>query len=268
MERIRTLGIMGYGVLMYAFIFLPVATLVLFSFQAGRFPIPPFNGPSLKWYQTVFADDKLISALTNSLLVALLSSLIACLLGFTAAYGFARYRLPGAGAIKATITAPLTVSYLIVGFGLLVTFNQLGVSRSLWTVGIGHVVINTPLCFAIIYASMGEHQINIERAARDLGAKDWQVMWYVTAPMLMPSLLAAYFLSVTFSWDEFIIAFLLSRFDVTLPVEIWSLLRSGLNPKTNAVGSIVFLISIVLVLLLEFTIFHRFAARDSTSHLK
>lgn len=255
-------GVAGYMLLVYGFIYLPVVTLVLFSFQEGRFPIPPFNGPSLRWYEAVFADGNLTGALTNSLLVALISSAFACLLGFLAAYGFARFRLPGAGPLKVMITAPLTVSYLIIGFGLLVMFNMAGISRSLWAVGIGHVVINTPLCFAIIYASLGDHQRNIERAARDLGAPDWKVMLLVTAPMLMPSLVAAYFLSVTFSWDEFIIAFLLSRFDVTLPVEIWSLLRSGLNPKTNAVGSVVFLVSVIVVLLLEFTVFRRGGLRD------
>lgn len=264
MEKLKSFGVIGYMILLYGFIFLPVVTLVLFSFQEGRFPIPPFNGPSLKWYEAVFADSRLTSALMNSLVVALLSSLVACFLGFLAAYGFSRFRLPGAAPMKAIIIAPLTVSYLIIGFGLLVTFNMLGVSRSLLTVGVGHVVINTPLCFAIIYASMGDHQLNIERAARDLGAADWQVMLRVTAPMLMPSIVAAYFLSVTFSWDEFIIAFLLSRFDVTLPVEIWSLLRSGLNPKTNAVGSVVFLVSVLMVLVLEFTVFRRGAIRDRT----
>lgn len=261
MRRVQSVGIAVYVLLLYGFIFLPVVTLVLFSFQEGRFPIPPFNGPSLKWYSAVFADDKLVGALINSLLVAVLSSLVACFLGFMAAYGLARYKLPGSKVQRALISAPLTVSYLIIGFGLLISFNMIGVSRSLFTVGIGHIVINTPLCFAIIYASMGEHQINIERAARDLGARDWQVMLLITAPMLTPALIAAYFLSVTFSWDEFIIAFLLSRFDVTLPVEIWSLLRSGLNPKTNAVGSIVFLISIALVLVLELAVFRRPASR-------
>jgi spermidine/putrescine transport system permease protein len=119
------------------------------------------------------------------------------------------------------------------------------------------VVINLPLCFAIIYSSMGDHHINIERAARDLGASDLKVMALVTAPMLLPSLLASFFLSMTFSWDEFIIAFLLSRFDVTLPVEIWSLLRSGLNPKTNAIGSLVFLVSVTLLIVLELFLFGR-----------
>ncbi len=261
MRRLESAAVVTYLALLYGFIFLPVVILVLFSFQAGRFPIPPFNGPSLRWYAEVFADGRLTDALINSLLVALISSGVACLIGFLAAYALARYRLPGSGVQRALITAPLTVSYLIIGLGLLMTFNMVGVPRSLLTVGIGHVVINTPLCFAIIYAQIGEHQVNIERAARDLGASDWQVMSLVTAPMLAPGIVAAYFLSVTFSWDEFIIAFLLSRFDVTLPVEIWSLLRSGLNPKTNAVGSVVFLVSTVLVLVLEVTVFRRAARR-------
>ena len=92
---------------------------------------------------------------------------------------------------------------------------------------------------------------------RSLGASEIRVLWLVSAPMLLPPLLAAFFLAVTFSWDEFIIAFLLTRFDVTLPVEIWSMLRSGLSPKTNAVGSLVFLVSIALVLILEFTVFRK-----------
>ncbi len=193
----------------------------------------------------------------NSLLVALVSSAVATVLGFLAAYALARHRLPAAGLQRALLIAPLTVSYLIIGLGLLTTFNMLGVPRSLLTVGIGHAVINTPLCFAIIFSALGEHQVNIERAARDLGARDWQVMVLITAPMLAPVILASYFLAVTFSWDEFIIAFLLSRFEVTLPVEIWSLLRSGLSPQTNAVGSVVFLVSVVLVLVLEIFVFRK-----------
>jgi len=247
----------AYAVIIYTFIFLPVSVLVLFSFQATRFPIPPFTGPSLKWYDAVLSDDKLVAALSNSVVVALVSSAVACVLGFLAAYGLARYRLPAAGMQRLLLTAPMTVSYLIIGLGLLMMFNSLGISRSLFTVGVGHVVINAPLCFAIIYSQMGDHQINAERAARDLGARDWQILWLITAPMLWPAILASYFLSMTFSWDEFIISFLLSRFDVTLPVEIWSLLRSGLNPKTNAVGSLVFLISVLLVVILEFVVFSR-----------
>ncbi|WP_119387769.1 ABC transporter permease [Taklimakanibacter lacteus] len=246
-----------YAILIYGFIFLPVVTLVLFSFQATSFPIPPFTGPSLRWYETVLADSRLTSALGNSLIVAVISSALATLLGFLSAWGFARFYIPASAVLRGLITLPLTVSYLIIGMGLLVLFNAIGIPKSLLSAGIGHVVINLPLCFAILYSQMGEHQANIERAARDLGAREWQVLTLVTAPMLWPALFASFFLSMTFSWDEFVISFLLTRFETTLPVEIWNLLRSGLNPKTNAVGSLVFLVSIVFVLLFELTLFRK-----------
>jgi spermidine/putrescine transport system permease protein len=246
-----------YAVTIYGFILLPVLVLVLFSFQDGRFPIPPFEGFSLRWYQEVLADRRLIAALVNSVLVAVASSAVAMFLGFLAAYGHARFRVPGGAVQRGLLIAPLAVSYLIIGLGLLISFNALGVEKSLWTAGIGHVVINLPLCFAIIYSQMGAHQANIERAARDLGAREWQVLLLVTAPLVWPALFASFFLAMTFSWDEFIIAFLLTRFDVTLPVEIWNMLRSGLNPKTNAAGSLVFGISVLVALLLEFVVLRR-----------
>jgi len=246
-----------YAALVYGFIFLPVVVLVLFSFQGSRVPVPPFNGPTLKWYAAVFDDARMMAALGNSILVATVSSLAALVLAFLAAYALARRRLPGAGLLRGLLIAPLTVSYLIIAMGLLITFNTMGIPRSLLTIGIGHVVINLPLCFAIVYSQMGAHQANIERAARDLGAAEWQVMALVTVPLLWPALFASFFLSLTFSWDEFIIAFLVSRFDVTLPVEIWSMLRTGLNPKTNAVGSLVFLVSVALVLILDLVLFRR-----------
>ena len=246
-----------YMALAYAFIFLPVVTLVLFSFQDGRLPVPPFDGPTLKWYADVLGDSRLTSALVNSLVVGVGSAALSCVLGFLAAYGLARHVLPGSVFMRGVLIAPLTVSYLIIGLGLLIVFNRVGPGPSLWAAGGGHVVINLPLAFAIIYASMGAQQENAERAARDLGASDVKVLALVTVPMLAPAILAAFFLSFTFSWDEFIIAFLLTRFEVTLPVEIWSLLRSGLSPRTNAIGSVVFLVSVVLVVGLELFLFGR-----------
>jgi spermidine/putrescine transport system permease protein len=246
-----------YAVAIYGFILLPVLVLVLFSFQDGRFPIPPFEGFSLRWYAEVLADRRLTAALVNSVIVAVASSAAAVFLGFLAAYGHARFRVPAGPLQRGLLLAPLAVSTLIIGMGLLITFNALGIQKSLWTTGIGHVVINMPLCFAIIYSQMGEHQANIERAARDLGAREWQVLLLVTAPLVWPALFASFFLAMTFSWDEFIIAFLLTRFELTLPVEIWNMLRSGLNPKTNAAGSLVFGVSVLLALLLEFVVLRR-----------
>ena len=255
--NLRNLAATVYAILLYGFIFLPVLVLITFSFQDSRLPVPPFDGPSLTWYQAVLGDRRLIEALFNSIIVALVSSTVSVVLGFLAAFSLARYALPGTRLLQGLLTAPLAVSYLIIAMGLLVTFSELGVPKSLLTITIGHVVINLPLCFAIIFSQMGEHMRNAERAARDLGASEWQVMLLVSVPMLWPAIFACFFLSVTFSWDEFIIAFMVSKFDVTLPVEIWSMLRSGLNPKTNAIGSIVFLVSFAMVLVLELVIFKR-----------
>jgi spermidine/putrescine transport system permease protein len=246
-----------YAIAVYAFIFLPVAVLVLFSLQSTSFPIPPFTGPSLRWYEAVLSDSRLTAALANSVLVAVISSLTAVALGFLSAWGFARFFIPKAALLRGLITLPLTVSYLIIGMGLLVLFNWAGVPKSLLAAGIGHVVINLPLCFAIVYSQLGDHQINIERAARDLGAPEWKVLFFITVPLMWPALFASFFLSMTFSWDEFVISFLLTRFDTTLPVEIWNLLRSGLNPKTNAVGSLVFGVSIVFAIFIELVLLRR-----------
>jgi spermidine/putrescine transport system permease protein len=246
-----------YALLIYGFIFLPVAMLILFSFQGGQVPVPPFNGPSLRWYAAVLSDARITTGLVNSIMVAIGSSLVATALGFLAAWGFARFTLRWTGFWKGLITLPLTVSYLIIAMGLLIFFNRIGVPKSLFAVALGHVVINMPLCFAILLSQMTANQANIERAARDLGAADWQVLALVTAPMLAPALFAAFFLSITFSWDEFVIAFLLSRFDTTLPVEIWNMLRAGLSPKTNAIGSLVFFVSIIFVVLFEIVAFRK-----------
>lgn len=249
--KLRHLPAALYLIAAAVFIFLPVAMLVQYAFQDGLVPVPPFRGASLRWFDKVLANQRLIDALWSSVLVGTLSSLMATVLGFLAAHGLARRRPRFAGAVQFALMAPVMVSYLIIAMGLLITFNNLGIDKSLLAVGIGHVVINLPLTFGIIYSQLGEHQANVERAAQDLGAGDLEAMLLITVPMLWPALLAAFFIAFTLSWDEFVIAFLLSRFEVTLPVIIWSMLRTGLSPELNAAGTLVFAISIGLVVIVE-----------------
>jgi spermidine/putrescine transport system permease protein len=234
-------------VLALSFIYLPVVVLVLFSFQDGVLPVFPFTGPSLQWYEKMLANERLVESLMNSVVVAILSSIVTTFLGFLAAYGMARRKPRFAGGIRFVLMAPLTVSYLIIAMGMLITLNLIGIPKSLFAVGLGHVVINLPLCFAIIYSQFGDHLRNIDWAARDLGASDAQTLLRVIAPIMKPSLLASFCLSATLSWDEFIIAFLLSRFDVTLPVIIFEMLRAGLTPEVNAAGTMVFAISMLTI---------------------
>jgi spermidine/putrescine transport system permease protein len=229
---------------MLCFIYLPVVVLVLFSFQSGELPVPPLEGLSFRWYVVAISSPRLANSLTNSFLVGSLSSAAATTMGFLAAYGLFRHQPRGANAIRMLLVSPISVSYLIIGVGLMIVFNLAGIGRSLIAVGIGHAVINLPLCFAIIYSQLGGHLRNIDNAARDLGAGDFSTMTRVIAPIMLPSVLAAFFLSFTLSWDEFIIALLLSRFDVTLPVMIFDLMRAGLTPEVNATGTIILFISI------------------------
>ena len=241
----------------YVFILLPVAVLILFSFQDGRLAVPPFKGPVLDWYVTAFRNPRMMDGLLNSLKVGVGSSALSVILGFLAAYGISRHAFPGRRLLQGVIILPLAVSYLLVGMGLLVTISSLGIGPSLWVVVIGHVVINMPLAFAISLAQLGEHQRKMEWAARDLGASTFRVLTAVTMPMIAPALIAAFCLCFTLSWDEFIIAFLVTRFDVTLPVVIWTLLRGGLNPQTNAVGSFIFMCSILMLAAVELLLFRK-----------
>jgi spermidine/putrescine transport system permease protein len=245
MKLLHKTAAYSYLAIIFAFILLPVASLVIFSFQATSLPVPPFTGPSLRWYEALFADSKMIDALGNSVVVGLVSALLSTILGFLAAYGLGRYRPAGVTALRAIIMTPLGVSYLVIGFGLLITANQLALGRSLTLVTLGHLIINLPLAFAIIISQMRDEHHTLEKAARDLGASEFQVITRVVVPVLIPGLLSAFLLSFTLSWDEFIIAFFLSSFDVTLPIEIWSSLRTGLDAKTNAAGTLVFAISVV-----------------------
>jgi spermidine/putrescine transport system permease protein len=251
----RDIAVTVYLTAAIVFIFLPVAILVQYSFQDGLVPVPPFRGFSLRWWETMLGNRRLMEALGNSVVVGATSSFAAVAIGFLAAYGLARARPRHAGRLQFALMAPLTVPYIIIALGLLNSFGAIGIDRSLVTVGIGHAVINLPLCFAIVYSQLGAHQANIERAAHDLGASDLQALLLVTVPMLWPALLAAFFIAFTLSWDEFVIAFLLSRFDVTLPVVIWNMLNARLDPTLNAVGTLVFATSVGLVIVVALLLF-------------
>ncbi len=237
-------------VIALVFIYLPVGTLVLFSLHDGRVPVPPFQGPTLEWYGRILDNPRIMSATLSSVIIGLVSSVISVALALLAGWGLARHRVPGRKMVEALLMMPLAVSYLIVGVGLMVSFSAY-IPKSVGFVLIGHVVLNLPLAFAILYVQFDTAQARLEAAARDLGASEAQVFFRVTLPSLKIPIIAAFALCFTFSWDEFIVAFLLSGFDPTLPVVIWGLLRTGLDPQTNAAGTLVFLVSVCFALVVE-----------------
>ncbi len=247
----------SYLLVMLGFIYLPVIILVLFSFQSGNLPVPPLDGPSLRWYYKVFENERLVEALLNSLVVSGVSGIAATALGFLSAYSLSRHQIRFFGVARFLLIAPVTVSYLIIGMGLLITFNVVGIHKSLWAVCLGHTIMNLPISFAIIFSQMNDSHKSIDAAAHDLGASDFQTITRIVIPMMKAPIFASFFLAATLSWDEFIIAFLLSQFDTTLPVIIFELLRAGLTPEVNAVGTLVFLTSIILVAAVAATMIFR-----------
>jgi len=238
------------------FIYLPVATLLLFSLHDGRVPVPPFEGPTLEWYGRVLSNDRIIEATGQSVLVGVVSAAIAVSLALLAGWGLARHRVPGKRLIEALLLMPLAVSFLIVGVGLMVALSAV-IPKSAGFVIIGHVVLNLPLAFAILYVQFDTSHARLEQAARDLGAGEWQVFRRVTLPVMRVPVIAALALCFTFSWDEFIVAFLLTGFEPTLPVVIWGLLRTGLDPQTNAAGTLVFLVSICAFFAVELALLRK-----------
>ena len=239
------------------FIFLPVVLLVAFSFQSGSLPVPPFNGPSVKWYAQVLSNRAMVGGLVNSIIVGGCSALAATLLGFLAAYGVARHARQWRAGIELAMLVPASISYLVIGMGLMIFLRWIGIPPSLLAIGISHTVITLPIAFSLILSQTGQAQVRAELAAQDLGASEWKAIALITMPMLAGPIATAFFVSFSLSWDEFIMAFMLSRFEVTLPVEIWSSLRSGLNPFINAAGTVVFLLSLLVFLAMTLSIKRR-----------
>ena len=251
---LRIFGLAGSAMVLLGyliFVYLPVGVLILYSFQDGSVPLPPFRGFSTRWYAEIFSDNRLMAAIWRSGLLAVSSAFLATVLAFGAAYAAVK----STGVTKAVLNwlmiTPLTVSYLVLGLGLLLTLQWVGLSRSIWSLLMGHVVISIPISFLIISSQLGRYLETFERAAADLGASPLKTLVFVVAPISAPSLVASFFISLTTSWDEFVMAFLLTRFDTTLPVEIWAMLRRGLQPTTNAVGTLVFAVSLGTIPILE-----------------
>ena len=236
-------AIYGYLLLALIFIFLPVVMLMVFSFNSAEVPRLPLRSFTWHWYRELFANEVIIGALVRSVLLGVFVGLTTVALGFLAAFALARYAIRFQALFQTLLTLPMTVSFTIMALGLLIFFGEVGIKKSFLALWLAHSAIFMPIPVAIIYSQLGRFQVNFERAAMDLGANIFKTMFYVTVPMILPSLIASFFLVFTLSWDEFIVAFFLLGFEVTLPVKIWFMLRAGTDPAINALGTIVFGIS-------------------------
>ncbi len=237
----------------FAFLFLPIGIIILFSLNSGRYPSFPLQQLTLKWYSELLADSRLLDSVKNSVLVASTVSIVSSILGFMGAYALRAYRLKAENMFLGFMAAPLTVPTLLLGLALLIFLNNfLSMQNSLLSVIISHTVFCAPFAMFIIRARLRTIGPSLEEAARDLGAGRWQTIKELILPLSAPGLIAAVLLTFTLSFDEFIIAWFVSGFEPTLPVKIWTMMRGGIKPTINAVGAVVFVFSMSLLLVGEY----------------
>jgi spermidine/putrescine transport system permease protein len=238
--------VIGYGLLM-----LPIFTLVVFSFESSRFPTLPWTGWTWSWYRQLWQDGTLIQALRASLLVSPLAAAIATMLGFFGAYALNRFEFRGKQPLTILLIVPILVPPLILGVAFLGWLSRFNLQGQLHSILIAHVVILLPTAIALISLRLMQMPRSLEQAAWNLGATEWQALWRVVLPWAMPGIAGGFLLAFTFSFDEFVIAWFVSGFAPTLPVAIYNFLGSNLSPSLNAIGTIVFLFSLVLLVGVE-----------------
>lgn len=236
---------------LFAFIATPMLVILVFSFDANRFPTIPWGGFSLEWHRAVFADGMIRRALLNSAIVGLATAALATTLGFAAAYIDYRYLFRGKTAFGLLVAIPPAVPVSILGMAMLAFLSRIGIFGSVTAIVICHVAISTSFAMAIIRLRLGEFSRDLEPAAWNLGASPFNTLFAVVIPFCKPALIASFFLSAAVSFDEYLIAWFVGGTAETLPVRILNLLQGQVNPKINAIGTIVMLISVTLVLVAQ-----------------
>ncbi len=242
-----------YFGLLLVFLYAPLIVLMVFAFNSGTIPSLPIKSFSTKWFSAAFADTDLTSALGRSVLIAAVNGLAATLLGVMAAVSLARRRLALRRLLVVLILIPLVVPYIVLAVGLVVLLHQLGFATSLVAVLAGHVVISLPYSVLVILPRLRTLDPSIAEAANDLGASDLKAFWYVTLPLLGPALFSSFLIAFTISFDEFAIAsFLAPPGSPTYPVVLYSSSRTpALLPEVIAIGSLIIVLSLVLVMAAE-----------------
>lgn len=250
-DRLINIVFKGYILIVFAFIFAPIAALVIFSFNVERFPSLPWKGFGTVWYEAVFNDPTVIGGFWNSLIVGLSVALISTFLGFTAAYFVNRWDFRGKTLYLAIAVLPPCIPLIVLGLGLLIFLSQINLSGYLYSVVISHTVLCSAFAMAICRMRLTEMDQSLEEAAWNLGASQWRAIREVVLPQVMPAIIASLLLTMAISFDEFIIAWFVSGLDATLPVRIYSLLGGQVSPRINAIGTIAFVVSITLVVLAQ-----------------
>ena len=265
-QRVRTSTRIGNWLLgtntllVFAFIYLPVLILIIFSFNNTR-SVAVFTGFSTEWYTSLAQNNDLLDAARNSLLVALITTVVATIIGTLTALAMERYRFRMRTAFDANLYLPIVIPEIVMGIALLLFFNQalfpflqnaFGIrgSTGLHTITISHIAFDIPFVYVIVRARLADFDRTLEEAAADLGADEWQTFQRVTLPLLMPGIIGGALLAFTLSLDDYLITvFTKGIREQTMPLYIYSLVRRGVTPEINALSTALLVGSIGLVAL-------------------
>ncbi|WP_225906749.1 ABC transporter permease [Thermoleptolyngbya sp. PKUAC-SCTB121] len=232
-----------FTLVMFAFMYIPVLVLAFFSFNASPFSAG-WSGFSLQWYQRMFNDTRILSALADSLSVALLAVGIAAVLGTLMAVGLARYTFPGKQLYQGISYLPLIIPDIAIAVATLVFLASLAIPLSLWTVVAAHIVFCLAYIAVVVSTRLTGMNPHLEEAALDLGATPFQAFIKVLLPQLMPAILSGCLLAFVLSMDDLLISsFTAGGGTTTLPMEIFSRVRTGVKPDINALSVVLILAS-------------------------
>jgi spermidine/putrescine transport system permease protein len=255
-----TLGMAAGCVL--AFMYLPIATLIVFSFNSNPVTKLPLTEWTLDWYIKAFNNPALLTALGNSAIVALAAVAICIVIGVPTAFALDRYEFPGKVIFRRLVILPITLPGIITGVSMLGFFSASGVQLSLWTVIVGHGTALTAIVVTNVFARLQRFDRRIEEASSDLGARPWQTFWRVTLPNIRSSIIGSSLIAFTLSFDEIPVTFFLTGRDNTLPMYIWSVVRRGITPEINAIGTVIIGVSLILILVAVYTLSEPEAGRS------
>ncbi|KQU90919.1 spermidine/putrescine ABC transporter [Mesorhizobium sp. Root695] len=242
----------AYAFLYVVFLYLPVIFLPIFSVNTAATPKFPLTGFTLHWYQDLPRTPALLDAAWNSLIVGVSAAVLSTLLGILAARSITRYRYPGRSTIHGLIMAPLVLPEVIVAISMLLVMLQLGLSLSLFTVVLGHVLVCIPYSMTVLTSGFEGFDRSLEEASADLGESAFGTFRRVTLPMVAPAIISSLLVCFTISLDEFIIAFFLTGTEATLPIYIWGQLRFAAKlPGVLALGTLLLVASFLLMTVAE-----------------
>lgn len=236
---------LGFG---FAFLYLPILSMVVFSFNASRLVTvwDVHNSPTLKWYFALFNNDEILDAAWISLKVAVINATGASILGTLAGFSLSRFgRFRGRMLFNAMTTAPLVMPEVITGLSLLLTFVAMEqifgwpAGRGMTTITIAHMTFSMAFVAVVIQSRLGTFDIALEEAAMDLGAHPAKVFFVITLPIIFPAILSGWLLAFTMSWDDLVISsFASGPGSSTLPMVIFSKVRLGVSPEINVLATL------------------------------